>query len=228
MRAWPSQFLRSLKSDEAQPLQVRLFRLFCLTAAGLCLGVILPLNFFQHLHWGVHVANFTLGLSAAWAYRASLQGRHYFIGFFSVMLLLVNPAWFLTAGSDGSVSYYFFPILVYPLAIFRGRTRWIVAVALILDLCGLLLLNYYFPALRTPFQGPGDRVLDLVAGAGCSMLGLGAVIWVIVSAHEARRTAAQSPDMPRSSLRGRRNIARYLTAPARRFLFMRRTDGWWT
>ncbi len=184
MRAWPSQFLRGLKSDDAQTLQVRLYRMFCLTAAALCLVVILPVNLIQELPLGVHLANFFLGVAAAWCYRVSLQGRHYFMGFFAFMLVLVNPIWFLNAGANGSVAYYFFPLLVYPLAIFRDKTRWLVAVFVVLNLCGLLLVSRYFPVAITPFRGPGDRFIDLIAGVCCSMLCLGALISLIVSAHE--------------------------------------------
>jgi PAS domain S-box-containing protein len=184
MRAWPSQFLRSLKSDESQPLQVRLYRLFCATAATLCLLVILPVNFFQNLPLGVHLGNLAVGLSATWCYWASARGRHYFIGFFAIILVLVNPLWFLNAGSNGSVCYYFSPILIYPLAIFRGRVRWMVAALVVLDFCGLLMTDFYFPTLRVPFGNPADRLIDLVAGAGCSMLCLGALIWLLVSTHE--------------------------------------------
>ena len=184
MRAWPSQFFCSLKPDESQPLQIRLYRLFCVTAAMLCLLVILPVNLLQNLPLGVHVGNLVLGLTAAWCYWSSTKGRHYFFGFFAIVLLLVNPIWFLNGGSNGSVCYYFAPILVYPLAIFRGRVRWMVSAFVVLDFCGLLMSDLYFPALRTPFGNPVARTIDLVAGAGCSMLCLGALIWLLASAHE--------------------------------------------
>ncbi|HEY4248685.1 MAG TPA: PAS domain S-box protein [Lacunisphaera sp.] len=184
MRAWPGQFLSSLKPDESQPLQVRLYRLFCVTAALVCLCVILPVDLLQNLPLGVHLGNSALGLTAAWCHWSSTKGRHYFIGFFVIVLLLVNPVWFLNGGSNGSVCYYFAPILVYPLAIFRGRVRWMVAAFVVLDFCGLLMIDFYFPTLRTPFGNPVDRTIDLVAGAGCSMLCLGALIWLLASAHE--------------------------------------------
>ena len=184
MRAWPSQFLQGVKSGDVQPLQVRLYRMFCLTAAALCLLVIAPVNLAQQLPLGVHVANLFLGLVAAWCYWVSLRGRHYFLGFFVFTLLLVNPIWFLNGGVDGSVPYYFFPFLVYPLAILRGKTGWIVAVFVALNLCGLILIHHYFPSLITPFHTSSDRFLDLIAGLGCSMLCLGVFISLIVSAHE--------------------------------------------
>ncbi len=184
MRAWPSQFLRSLKPDESQSLQIRLYRLFCVTAALFCLLVIFPVNLLQHLPLGVHLGNLILGLVAAWCYWSSTKGRQYFIGFFAIVLVLVNPIWFLNAGSYGSVCYYFAPILVYPLAIFRGRVRWMVSAFVVLDFCGLLMIDFYFPTLRIPFGNPADRTIDLVAGAGCSMLCLGALVWLLASAHE--------------------------------------------
>lgn len=184
MRARASQFLKSLGSDEAQPLQVRLYRLVCLTAAILCLGIILPANLLQNFPLGVHLTTFVLGLAGAWCCWASTKGRHYFVGFFVIMLLLVNLVWFLNAGPDGSVSYYFFPILVYPLTIFRGKVRWLVAAIVAVDFCGLQLTGFHFPGLRAPIHEPGDRLIDLLTGGICSMLGLSALIWVIVSAHE--------------------------------------------
>src|SRR5689334_22227000 len=102
MRAWPSQFLRSFQSDETQPLQVRLYRLVCLTAAVTCLGVILPINLVQNLPLGVHLGNVLLGASAVWCFRASRGGRHYFSGFFLLLLLVVNLLFFLNGGANGS------------------------------------------------------------------------------------------------------------------------------
>ncbi|MEO6993948.1 MAG: PAS domain S-box protein [Lacunisphaera sp.] len=184
MSAWASQFIRSLKPDESQPLQIRLYRLFCVTAALFCLLVLTPVNLLQHLPLGVHVGTLFLGFTAAWCHWSSLRGRHHFIGFFAIVLLVVNFVWFLNAGSYGSVCYYFAPMLVYPLAIFRGRVRWMVASFVVLDFCALLLSDFYFPALTTPFENPADRTIDLVAGAGCSMLCLGALIWLLASGHE--------------------------------------------
>ncbi len=150
----------------------------------LCLLVILPVNLLQHLPLGVHLGNLFLGLTAAWCYWLSTKGRHYFLGFFAVVLLLVNPVWFLNGGPNGSVCYYFAPILIYPLAILRGRLRWMLSAFVVLDFCGLLMSDFYFPALRIPFSNPADRTIDLLAGAGCSMLCLGALVWLLASAHE--------------------------------------------
>jgi len=184
MRAWPSQFLRSFQSDETLPLQVRLYRLVCLTAAVTCLGVILPINLLQNLPLGIHLGNVLLGVVAVWCFWASRAGRHYFGGFFLLMLLVVNLLFFLNAGTDGSVAYYFFPILVYPVAIFRGRQRWLVFSLVLLDLSALLLADYAFPGLRTPFHSERDRMIDLIAGAFCSTLCLGALVWLIMLAYE--------------------------------------------
>lgn len=184
MRAWLSQFLRSFQSDETQPLQVRLYRLVCLTAAVTCLGIVLPINLVQNLPLGVHVGTIVLGLVATWCFRMSLAGRHYFVGFFLLLLLVMNPLFFLNAGAEGSVAYYFFPILVYPVAIFRGPKRWLVASLVLVDLSALLLTDYVYPGLSIPFHAARDRTIDLIAGVFCSTLCLGALIWLIMQAYE--------------------------------------------
>lgn len=184
MRAWLSQLLAPPDDDAAQSLQIRIYRLFCVTTAVLCLAVILPANLFQHLPLGVHLGNASLGLIAAWCYWASLRGRHYVLGFFVMLMGLFIPVWFLNAGSDGSVSYYFFPLFLYPVTICRGRQRWILAAALALAFCGMLVVEYFFPTLSLPFASPQDRLVDHVSGAICSLLGLVAVIWLLVAAYE--------------------------------------------
>lgn len=184
MRAWLSQLLAPPDNDAAQSLQIRLFRLYCATAAALCLGVIVPANLFQHLPLGVHLGNASLGLIAAWCCRASLRGRHYVRGFFVALLGLFVPVWFLNGGSDGSVSYYFFPLVLYPVAICRGRLRWALTAGLALTFCGMLVVEHFYPALSLPFETRQDRLIDHLSGAICSMLGLATVTWLLVEAYE--------------------------------------------
>lgn len=184
MNPWLSQFFSSVRPDDDQPLQVRLFRLVCGTTAFLCLAVVLPVNLLQNLPLGVHLGDGALGLVAVFCLWASRRGRHYYVGFFAVFLLLLNPVWFLNGGSNGSVSFYFAPILIYPLAIYRGRARLLVSILVVLDFSGLLLTEYYFPELTVPLHSTADRVIDLITGAGCSMLALGVLIWLIVATHE--------------------------------------------
>jgi PAS domain S-box-containing protein len=71
------------------------------------------------------------------------------------------------------------------------------AVLLALIFCGVLVTEHFFPALSVPFHSPQDRLLDHVSGAVCSMLGLGALFWLLVQAYERehRRISAYARDL---------------------------------
>ena len=184
MESWLKRLFSHLEPDESHPLQVRLFQLICATVGVLCLLVILPINLFQNLPIWINLADVVLGLVACYCYWASTRGRHYFLGFFAALMGLLSPIWFFNAGSEGSIAYYYFPAILYPLAVLRGRLRWILAVLLGVDLCALLIVEYYVPGLVVPFQRPTDRLIDLVSGAACSLLALGVIIGLILQTYD--------------------------------------------
>ncbi len=166
------------------PLPVRLFRLLCLTTSGLCLGIVLPANLLQNLSIWVHVGNVVLGLIGLACLRASMQGRHRFRGFLVAMVLLMNSVWFANAGSAGSVTYYYFALALYPMALFRGGWRWSLTALVVLNVVGLLVVEFFFPELVVGFVRPLDRLIDLVSGIVCASLAVILVIWVILEAHD--------------------------------------------
>ena len=165
-------------------LQVRLFRLICLTVGTLCLAVVLPVNLLQHLPVQVNVADVVLGLFALFCYRESGRGRNHIISFLIVLVLLMDPTWFANGGSQGSITYYFFPALLFPMVLCRGKTRWLLSALLVANVVGLLLLEYYFPALVIPFQRPTDKLLDLITGVICACLCMTVIVWVILANYD--------------------------------------------
>jgi PAS domain S-box-containing protein len=177
-------FLSHLDSEVAPPLRIRLYQLLCMTTCGLCLLVVLPANLFQNLPALINVADALLGLFAGYCYWASKRGHHYLLGFFAVLMLLLEPVWFLNAGSEGSITYYFFVAILYPLAILRGRTRWVLVGLLMLNVCGLHLVEYFHPALTMPFQRPFDRLIDLVSGVLCSYLAIVVTLWLVLKTYD--------------------------------------------
>ena len=184
MRERVLHFIRSLQADEAQTLEVRLFRLYCLTTAFLCLLVIFPANMAQDLPVAVNCGVIALGFIAVWFYRESLQGSHKLTAFFAVLVLVVDPIWYLNGGSEGSVSYYLFPLLMYPLAVLGGRRRWVVSSAFVFNFCLLLAAEHWFPFLTTGFHTPWDRLLDLLTGVICSAIGLTVITHLMVTAYQ--------------------------------------------
>ncbi len=184
MAGWLKQISSTLAADLSQPLRVRLYRLICATTAAICLLIIFPTNLFQNLPPWVHIANVLLGLFALGCYGASRRGHHLFVTFFVALLVILNSTWNLDAGSQGSITYYFFPALLYPLAILQGRTRWAFTALTVVNLCALIAMDYAFPGLSRPLPQPIDRVLDLVTGAFSALLALGAILWLVLRAHD--------------------------------------------
>lgn len=183
----------SVDSGEIPPLQIRLFRSVCAATGILCLLVILPLNVLQNLPVAVKVADFGLGLFAWYCFCASRWNRHHVVLFFVVVLGLLNPIWFLNAGSEGSINQYFLVLGLYPVAIFRGRRRWVFSILLGLNFCGLQLVEHFIPRFVVPYQHPADRLPDLLTGAFDSFLALTLIVWLIVEAHDQeRRRLAES------------------------------------
>ena len=161
-------------------LRVRIFRLICAMTAVLCLGVVAPLNAMQHLPWVVHVSNLALGLMSAFCYWQSSSGRHFIATYLVILVVLLDVVWFWNAGSDGSVTHYYYPVMLFVIALFHGLQRRVLAVALWVNVSLLFVLEHRFPWLVTPFHSAEDRLTDLETGVFCSFLALASVTWFIL------------------------------------------------
>lgn len=153
----------------------------------LCLGVVLPMNVLQNMPVVINLAALVMGLFAGSCYWASLRGRHLRYALIAFFVLALNPVWFFNAGSEGSVPYYFFPVLLYPLVVFRGWARRLATVIIVVDFCALLALEARNPDWLVRFATPMDRWLDLITGAICSCLALAAVVRLLLGAYEKER-----------------------------------------
>lgn len=173
--------------DAPLTFQVRIFRLFCLATSILCLGVVMPVNLLQNLPLVINLANVVLGLFALFCYWDSRRGRNHILLFFLVAGLMLDPAWFFNGGADGPITYFFFPMALYPMSLFRGKARWIAVTGLMLDTCALLIIDYFWPALVTPYHAPSDRLWDLVTGVFCTFVALTVVIWVVIANYDWER-----------------------------------------
>ena len=171
--------------DKSLTLQVRLFRLMCLTAAIVCLCVVLPSDLFMpHLPMAANLCDISLGIFAVFCYWESCRGRNRVRLFLVMLVLLINPVWFLNGGMEGSTTLYFFPVIMLPLVLCRGRARWIFSGLMVLDVCGLMLTGYFFPATVIPFHGQFDQFLDLITGFVSSFVAVALVLWVIVTNYD--------------------------------------------
>ncbi|MCX6952684.1 MAG: PAS domain-containing protein, partial [Verrucomicrobia bacterium] len=207
MRTKFSHLLGSIVHDEAVTLEVRLYRLFAATTCLLCLLVVLPMNLLQNLPGLVNIVDSVLGLIGGGCFWLSLRGRHFPGWFFGVVMVMFNLVWFANAGSEGSIPYYFFPILLYPLTIFHGLRRRICTAVVVCNVCGLLVLERFVPELLVPFQSPTDRTIDLSSGAFASSLALIVIVRLILVAYDQeQRRLVQYSEKLAASEQGYRQI----------------------
>jgi two-component system, cell cycle sensor histidine kinase and response regulator CckA len=165
-------------------LETRFFRLITLTISLLCLLFVLPTNLMQELSGYLNLVVVLYGVAAAGLYYLSVRGRTFIKTFYGLTLVLLSAAWFLNAGSRGSIGFFFFGASILPLVFFRGLARQAMFLLLVLDVIGLLLLDYYHPGLALPYLSELDRLLDLSTGFFFSALGSALVFWVVVTCLE--------------------------------------------
>ena len=176
-----------LVRDESQTLQVRLFRLMALTVAVVCLLVVLPINFLVGLSWLEDLLTVLLGGFGILLYQQSLKGKHYFLLLITVTVFGFDGCWFMEGGSSGSMTFYFFPVLLYLIIIFRNRTFWVITCFLILNTSLLFTLEYLHPTLVTSFRSPESRLLDLATGCVCVFFAIGLMTRLMVSSYDWER-----------------------------------------
>jgi len=176
-----------LVCDESQTIQVRLFRLISVTAAILCVFVVLPANLLVGVPGRENLLVLLLAGFMAGLYQRSLKGKNHFLLLLLVTVLTFDGCWFLEGGSIGSVTFYYFPVLLYCITIFRGRRLWLANGFLVLNTCLLFPVEYWYPALTTPFRSPESRVVDLATGCGCVFLSVGLISGLIVSSYDWER-----------------------------------------
>ena len=155
---------QGFRDNESASLRVRVFRLVTAMTAVMCLALIMPMNLAQQMPLGVHLGNIALGLWAGFIFWQSCRNRNYVVTFVVTALLTLDSIWFLNAGSRGSVTYFYFPTLLFTLGIFSARTsRWF-TLAQVVNVPVLFALEYFYPSWVTPFNTDSDRVMDNLTG----------------------------------------------------------------
>ena len=111
---------------ESEPtMELRLFRMLCLSAILLIFLVIVPIDLMIHLARSVTLLDLGFGVVSIFCYRQACRGRYWLKTLFFLYLLNLNLAWFANSGSQGSCNLYFFNAFIYALIFFRGRQRWL-------------------------------------------------------------------------------------------------------
>ena len=162
-----------------------MFRLLCLSAAVICLGLCLPSNLLEpDLPLSVDVCTTLAGILGIFCYLKALRGREYTLFFLLVLILLVDVIWVRNGGSQGSNTYYFLAIVVYPVSIWRGRKRWCFTSLIALNICLLFALEYRWPGLVFRFSNPLEILLDTLTGVLSALAAVALVTWAVVTNYD--------------------------------------------
>lgn len=169
------------------PLQVQIFRLLCVATFALTGGLVTPMNFVIGLPPLLHLLTALFTVLGLVCFVASRRGRHFIVTYFVGAVLLLDVAWFVNGGTDGSITYYFIVCLVFAGALFPGRARWIAAALILCDAVLLFFLERAFPHWSTPFPTPDDRLYDHITSLVAACTAVTAVSYVLVSRYLAEQ-----------------------------------------
>jgi hypothetical protein len=196
-RQW---LVRLFAFDPGAGLSLRLYHLSTLLGAAVCLLLLVPGNVLLGLTPLLTGLAAAFGLSCILLYVLSLRGRYLPGTFCALLTALLNAAWFLGGGSQGSAVMWFYLAAIVLTVFLRGRARVLALILFVAD--GLLL---YGIEARYPWRVPydssaGERLVDLVSGFALSMVACVLLVSGVLAAYhdEQRRLQAANLALERS------------------------------
>ena len=182
------RYLQSLFLPEGDhDLQVRFFQGLCLLGGFVALFVVVPANAYQGLPVLINLASAAYGILAFVLYAFARRGRVYPLPLFVGLIATLTVSWFPNAGSAGSVAFYFFAAVMFPVIFFHGALR-VVSVGLAVAIClALLWIEYFNPTLVTPFRQRSDLYLDLSSGFLMTSLACTVMLLVVLTGYRRER-----------------------------------------
>lgn len=201
MRGGWSDWMAWVVPDASLPLERQFFQWLSMLGGAVSLLVVLPVNSYQGLSPWVNRGIVVFGLLSLGIAWAAKRGHYCFKSMLLAFVICLDFLWFPNGGSQGSIGLYFFTAILYPVLFFRGVAR-IMGLALLLgNVLGLLLAEYAWPHLVTPFPSAADRFLDLIAGYLICLPICALMLWVILKGFDQERTRlAESESMHREFL----------------------------
>jgi len=182
------QAVRDVRSGSGElSLEQRLYRLLCLVTGLLMLGVVIPINAFEHVSWILNVTVGLFGVLALVLYALAPRGVMFVKSYLLFIVIVLNVSWFTDAGANGSIGYFFFAAVVYTGIFFRGRLRTTLLVLFTLNGLALIVADYLYPKFSIPFENDFARMLDLTTGFVVSTIGLSLMIWVLRAGFDGER-----------------------------------------
>ena len=169
------------------PVRLRVFRLACI--AGVLSSICLTsggLVWYAHTIWEVKLLSVLIGIFSGVCYVFSLHGRHYIQGFLIIEVLLLDFCWLLHGGLSGGVTFYYFPLLLLPLALCRGANRFFLALFVGINLLAVLVFSHLVPRSVLPIVDLNFALADTLIGVLVCLLGTGTILWLITSGFDRK------------------------------------------
>jgi signal transduction histidine kinase/ActR/RegA family two-component response regulator len=178
---------RSAHDPGEPPLRVRTFRLICVAAFALATFAVIPSNLVLDTPPALHLTTGLLALLGLACYLRSLRGRNDVALFFVGTLGLLDVSWFLSAGPEGSTTYFFFGFFPFALVMFDDRRKWLVVSAVVANILGLFVVGEMYPGLVTPYPDRSDRFFDHMANVAISSVAVISVVGLMLASYHRER-----------------------------------------
>ncbi|MGE3275056.1 MAG: ATP-binding protein [Vicinamibacterales bacterium] len=173
--------------EGALDLEDRFYQGLCVVGAFTALAVVIPANLLQDLPVLVNVAAGLFGTLCLVLHVLARRGWYYPNLVFWALLVTLNVSWFPNAASTGSLPFYFFTALMFPLIFFRGAWRMAAVVLVTANCTVLFYAERWAPGWVTPFRSDEQRLFDLSSGFIMSALACSIMLGVVLAGYNRER-----------------------------------------
>ncbi|MBI5690167.1 MAG: PAS domain S-box protein [Verrucomicrobia bacterium] len=135
-----------------------------MTVVILMAGLVVPMNLVQNLPPVLHLASAVFILWGVVCYVLSRRGLHLCGTYLLGAMVLLDVAWFGNGGSEGSIAFYFFPVILLGVVLLEGVHRTVVLGLILANSILLYAIEWKAPELIIPYASRWDRTIDLVTG----------------------------------------------------------------
>jgi hypothetical protein len=119
--------------------------------------------------------------------RKTGRWRQLTLGLAAFFFIALCLAWFYTAGSFGSIPFYFFIMFTAAILLLERKvSAWFIGIMLV-SIGGLLYMEQRWPNLITPYDNDAQRFYDVVISLLLSLSINGAIVYVVFTQYIKER-----------------------------------------
>jgi signal transduction histidine kinase len=138
---------------------------------------------------GGTIAGMLVGVFGYWVSLHSRRWRLFVTPIFILYLAVLIFCWMTQAGSNGTVSYYFFLLVSYAVVVYRGLPRMVAIVVLVTTVGTLMFIERWVPGSVAPYPTDVDRFTDMAFALPLCLLMTGTLMYVVYREYQRERQA---------------------------------------